>query len=114
VKASRIISVSRPCSNIDQILQLTGWLGVVVGIVIFAVWWWILSCCTPKAPSYLVEITDGAFEKILAIYLDIAKFILGLAAGGIVLVIGSSALGQTKKLPSAYAAALFLLAMSIF
>jgi hypothetical protein len=95
-------------------MHLTGWMGIVSGVVIFVVTWMIVSSRTPNRPAFKFETTPGAFEKILAIYLDIAKFILGLAAGGIVLVIGSSALGQTKKLPTAYADPLFVLAVGIF
>lgn|ERR1700683_493646 len=70
----------------------------------------LISLRTPKENFFIF---GESFEKILLVYLDIAKFILGLAAGGIVLVIGSSTFGQSKALPSGYASPLFLLAMSI-
>jgi hypothetical protein len=93
--------------------MITTWLGVIVGIGIFVVTWIILEIRTGKG-NFSFEPTEGFFEKILAIYLDIAKFIIGLAAGGIVLIIGSSALGTAKRLPQSYASPLFLLAMSVF
>jgi len=66
----------------------------------------LISLRTPKENFFIF---GESFEKILLVYLDIAKFILGLAAGGIVLVIGSSTFGQSKALPSGYASPLFLL-----
>jgi hypothetical protein len=65
-------------------MHVTGSPGILMGVAIFVVIW------------------------------SIAKFIMGLAAGGIVLIIGSSALGFAKRLPESYASPLFLLAMSIF
>ena len=84
-----------------------------MGIAIFVVIWCTALWRTPKG-EFSFEPTDGFFEKILVAYLDIAKFIMGLAAGGIVLIIGSSALGSARRLPESYASPLFLLAMSIF
>jgi hypothetical protein len=88
-------------------------LGVEVGVGVFAVIWCIVWWRTPKG-DFTFEPVDGFFDKLLPVYLEIAKFVMGLAAGGIVLVVGSSAVGQTKRLPQAYADPLFLLAMSIF
>ena len=93
-------------------MNLIGWPGIAAGIVVFLVTWCIVLLRTPKG-SFTFEPTDRSYERILPIYLDIAKFIMGLAAGGIVLIIGSSALGSTKRLPEAYASPLFLLALSI-
>ncbi|SRR6266702_4636052 len=56
----------------------------------------------------------GAFEKLLATYLDLTKFVLGLAAGSVVLLVGSSAFRPEGRLLSSFASPLFLLAMSIF
>ena len=98
-----------------HLIMYTGVLiGVAVGIGVFVVIWVILEFRTAKFDSFTFEPADGFFEKILAIYLDIAKFIIGLAAGGIVLIIGSSALGSSKRLPPVYASPLFILAMSVF
>jgi hypothetical protein len=55
----------------------------------------------------------GAFEKLLATYLDILKFVLGLASGSIVLLVGSSTLRKSEHLPTSFASPLFLLTSSI-
>jgi hypothetical protein len=52
----------------------------------------------------------NAFEPFLAKYLRLGEFIVGLATGSIVLLIGSSALhGQNGTLPWSYTSPLFLL-----
>jgi hypothetical protein len=91
-------------------MTIPGWFGIVVGIGVFALIWLILEFRTPKVGGFTFEPFQGFFDKILPIYLDITKFIIGLGAGGIVLVIGSSALGSAKRLPQGYASPLFLLA----
>ena len=90
-----------------------GWLGILVSIVIFPGMWFLASRGT-DGDNFKFEQNAGEFEKMLAIYLDITKFILTLAAGGIVLIISSTALGSGRKLPPQYASPLFILAMSIF
>jgi hypothetical protein len=91
-------------------MHTIGWPGIAGGIGIFAVTWLIVFLRT-KQGNFSFEPTDGFFDKILPIYLDIAKFIMGLAAGGIVLIIGSSAFSSpSKRLPSGYVSPLFLLA----
>lgn len=56
----------------------------------------------------------GTFEPILARYLRIAEFIVGLDTGSIVLIVGSSALhGQSGHLPWVYASPLLLLSFSV-
>ena len=56
----------------------------------------------------------NTFEPILARYLRIAEFIIGLDTGSIVLIVGSSALhGQSGHLPWVYASPLLLLACSV-
>lgn len=84
-------------------------MGVGVFVALF-----VLAWLASPAPAFQFERADGEFEKLLAAYLDVAKFIISLAAGGIVLVISSSALASAKKLPMAFASPLFLLAMSVF
>lgn len=52
----------------------------------------------------------GAFEPILGRYLRVGEFVIGLATGSIVLLVGSSALhGQNGHLPWVYATPLLLL-----
>lgn len=56
----------------------------------------------------------GAFEPFLAKYLRISEFIVGLAAGSIVLLVGSSALHSNGgSLPTFYASPLFVLGWSV-
>jgi hypothetical protein len=56
----------------------------------------------------------GGFEPFLAKYLRLAEFVIGLATGSIVLLVGSSALrGQGGRLPSIYASPLLLLALCV-
>ena len=94
-------------------MLITGWLGIAVGAGVFALTWVILEILTPKIAGFTFEPFEGFFDKILPIYLDIAKFIIGLGGGGIVLIIGSSALGSSNGLPQGYASPLFLLAISV-
>jgi len=55
----------------------------------------------------------GSFEKLLPVYLRLAEFILGLAGGSIVLLVGSSAFHAAGRLPWVFASPLFTLALSI-
>jgi len=89
-----------------------GFLGILVALTVFPAIWLIVFFQT-QGESFNFEVERGEFEKLLVVYLDIAKFILTLAGGGIVLIISSTALASTKRLPAAYASPLFLLAMSI-
>lgn len=91
-----------------------GWQGIAAGVAVFLIIGIVVFKRTAAFKSFTFEQADGDFEKILDKYLDVAKFILTLAAGGIVLVISSTALGSARKLPPGYASPLFVLAMSIF
>jgi hypothetical protein len=86
---------------------IAGYEGILVGILIFPLMWWAISLRTPKDAT--VDF-GKAFDKLLTMYLDIAKFILGLAAGGIVGVVSL----RNGSAMIAFAAPLFLLATSIF
>ena len=56
----------------------------------------------------------GAFEPILARYIRLTEFVIGLATGSIVLIVGSSTLhGQGSHLPWYYASPLLLLGGSV-
>jgi hypothetical protein len=57
---------------------------------------------------------SGAYEPFLAKYLRVSEFIIGLATGSIVLLVGSSALhGQNSHLPWVYATPLLLLSFCV-
>jgi hypothetical protein len=91
-----------------------GWQGIAVSVGVLLIIGSVFSKLTKKFTAFTFEQTDKGFEKILDHYLDISKFILTLAAGGIVLVVSSTALGPAKKLPVDYASPLFILVMCIF
>ena len=56
----------------------------------------------------------GTFEPLLQKYLHLAEFIIGLATGSIVLLIGSAFLhGKDGRLPSLYTAPLLVLGTSV-
>jgi len=56
----------------------------------------------------------GAFEPFLAKYIRVAEYVIGLATGSIILLVGSSALhGQGGHLPWFYASPLLLLAFCV-
>jgi hypothetical protein len=68
-----------------------------------------------KGPFNLDPLGErGAFEPFLAKYLRAAEFIITIATGSIVLLVGSSTLhGQGGKLPWTYASPLMLLACCV-
>lgn len=79
-------------------MLFAGWQGITVSLAVFATIWVVVSIRT-HGEAFTFEQSVGDFEKMLAVYLDVAKFILTLAAGGIVLIINSTALGSARKLP---------------
>jgi lysylphosphatidylglycerol synthetase-like protein (DUF2156 family) len=89
-----------------------GWVGLGVSIATYLGLFGMAYARTPEG-SFLFEQKEGQFEHLLTTYLDIAKFILSLAAGGIVLIISSAAFSPNRKLPDAYASPLFILGASI-
>src|SRR5690242_1363451 len=54
----------------------------------------------------------GSFEKLLAVYVRIAEVVISLAAGSIVLLVGSSAFRTGGRLPWFFASPLLLLGFS--
>jgi hypothetical protein len=85
--------------------------GLLVGLGIFPIIGLAIYFSLPEGPFNLdPEGRPGAFEPFLAKYLRLGEFIVGLATGSIVLLIGSSALrGQNGTLPWYYASPLLLL-----
>ena len=97
-------------------MLFNGWVGVLVGVALLLLVWIICWVLTPPHKSFTFDPgheKKGSFQSVLGPYLDISKFILGLAGGAIVLVIGSSVLGKSGSLPKQFASPLFLLAISI-
>src|SRR5947209_13502376 len=78
--------------------------GLFVGLAIFPLIW-VPIYSTRKHEAYNLDPQGkwGAFEPFLAKYLRVSEFIIGLATGSIVLLVGSSALhGPIGKVPSEY------------
>jgi hypothetical protein len=91
-----------------------GFSGILAGIVTFAGIWWIVFFNTKDILyDFDPQGEKGAFDKLLSVYLRVAEVVVGLAAGSIVLLVGSSALHQGGQLPWRFASPLFLLAISI-
>jgi len=92
-----------------------GFSGTVLGALIF-VGLYLLLYFTKEFEVYNLDPKDkpGAFEPFLARYLRASEFVIGLATGSIVLLIGSSALhGQSGHLPWVYASPLLLLSWCV-
>ena len=93
-----------------------GFPGVATGLLVFALVWLIIAVSGRGRPVVFDPGgVHGEFGKtLLPIYLDIAKFVLGLAAGSIVLLVGSLNFNPShaRSLQS-FASPLFLVAMSI-
>jgi hypothetical protein len=89
--------------------------GLGVGVVIF----FVVGTLRYKSKRYRSYNLDpqgraGAFEPLLMKYLRVAEYVIGLATGSIVLLVGSSALhGQAGRLPWFYASPLLLLAWCV-
>jgi hypothetical protein len=88
--------------------------GILTGFVVFVVLWLIAYLGTKeKSFDFDARGEKGAFQPLLSTYLDLAKFVVGLASGSIVLLVGSSALHAMPRLPYTFASPLFLLALSV-
>jgi hypothetical protein len=97
-----------------SLTQFPGFAGIVVGVCGFAAIWGLTALLVGKGPFNMDAYGEkGAFEPLLSNYLDIAKFVLGIASGSIVLLVGSSAFHGDKGLPASFASPLFVLALCI-
>jgi hypothetical protein len=88
-----------------------GFSGALLGPILFAAIG-IASYRTKKHTSYNLDPqgVKGTFEPFLVKYIRLSEFIIGLATGSIVLLVGSSALhGQGGHLPWFYASPLITL-----
>jgi hypothetical protein len=93
-----------------------GFPGVATAVILFAVIWLVVFLRTKgKTVVFDPATRPGEFGKrLLPMYLDITKFVLGLAAGSIVLLVGSLNFNQpSARSLKAFASPLFLVAMSI-
>jgi hypothetical protein len=95
-------------------MRFVGFFGIATGLAVWVLTWVVAYWRTVGTSfDFDAQGEKGAFEKLLAVYVDLTKFILGLAAGGIVLLVGSSAFRSNGRLPESFASPLFLLALSI-
>jgi hypothetical protein len=99
-----------------QGMLFQGFAGVATGVGLFAAIWVTIAVATRSAP--VVFDPGGRFgefgKTLLPMYLDIAKFVLGLAAGSIVLLVGSLNFNQQHaRTLKTFASPLFRVAMSI-
>jgi len=111
--SARNSKASRPACrrNNEDVLIFNGCSGIWVGIAVLIIMWGIAYWRLKKGPfDFDARGEAGTFEKLLTFYNDILKFILGLASGSIVLIVG---LRKSEQLPSSFASPLFLLALSI-
>jgi hypothetical protein len=92
-----------------------GFSGLALGPGVFAAVWCLTYFTKAAGPFNLDPLGEkGKFEPFLAKYLRVAEFLIGLATGSIVLLVGSSALhGQGGQLPWFYASPLLLLAWCV-
>jgi hypothetical protein len=95
--------------------MFAGFSGVLVVLGIAAVTG-MVNYRAKRGQNYNLNPKDvpNAFEPFLAKYLRLGEFMIGLATGSIVLLVGSSAFhGQGGRLPWFYASPLLLLAASV-
>ena len=93
-----------------------GFEGLIIPVILVLVIWCNRYRARKKIPTYDLDPQGrpGAFEPLLQKYLRLAEFTIGLATGSIVLLVGSSVLhGKDGRLPSFFAAPLFVLATSV-
>ena len=99
---------------IEGLIRFPGFYGIVVGLSLFPV----IGLFTWRGTRgetlhrFDAQGEKGSFDTLLVNYLEIAKVILGLASGSIVLLVSSAAFHSTG-LPPSFASPLFLLALSI-
>jgi len=98
-------------------MLLPGFAGIATSVGLFAIVWLVVWLKTNSASLHFDPGgAEGEFGKgLLPIYLDITKLILGIAAGSIVLLVGSSNLVQQSSGRSlkSFASPMFMVAMSI-
>ena len=98
-------------------MLLPGFPGIATALGLFVVVWLVVWLRTKSAPfNFDPGGVEGEFGKgLLPIYLDITKLMLGIAAGSIVLLVGSSNLVQQSSGRSlkSFASPMFMVAMSI-
>lgn len=76
---------------------------------------WVISYSLKEYEAYNLDPQNQptAFEPLLAKYIKLAEFLVGLATSSIVLLVGSSAFRASGHLPWVYASPLILLAFCV-
>jgi len=101
----------------SQRIFFPGFPGLATGLGMFAIIWLAVYLKSRGRPVLFDPAgKHGEFGKaLLPIYLDITKTVLGLAAGSIVLLVGSMSFNQStgRRSLTAFASPLFLVAMTI-
>jgi len=94
--------------------QFPGLYGILVGAGVLCITWSV-AWLGLKGTTFNFDAhgEKGAFQPLLSNYLDLAKFVIGLASGSIVLLVGSASFSKAGRLSSSFASPLFLLALSI-
>jgi len=100
-----------------SLIQFSGFYGALIGLFSFPVLWWIIYALIPKGPFDMdTDGEKGTFIPLLTMYVDITKFVIGLASTSIALLVGSSIYhtsGTSGSLLLSFVSPLFLLAFSI-
>ena len=86
-----------------------GFFGILVGVALLLIIG-LLAALGSKGTSFDFDAQGekGAFEKLLPVYLDVVKLMIGLASGSIVLLVGASTLHSEGRIPDHFASPLFL------
>lgn len=89
--------------------------GFCVGLGLFLLVRYIADRRTPQGGPFTFELRGlpGSFEPRLANYVRAVEYLLGLATGSIVLLVGSSALHPNGTLPWVFASPLIVLGFCV-
>jgi hypothetical protein len=92
-----------------------GFSGILVGLVAWVSCWAAIHFKAAKFEAFTFDAQgrEHAFEPRLANYIRAGEFIISLATGSIVLLVGSSALHSGGRLPWFYASPLILLSLCV-
>jgi hypothetical protein len=99
------------------LIQLPGFYGITTGVVIFITMWTVIWFKVGKGPFDMDPLGEkGAFLPLLSNYIDISKFVIGLASASIAALIGGTVFrteGKAGPLLINFASPLFLVALSL-
>ena len=92
---------------------VSGGAGLVVGVIIFSIIWFITYLRCPFASITFEPRGPGSFDSRLGNYTKAAETIVGLASGSVVLLAGSSVLRTNSHFPASFSSPLVLLGVSV-